>query len=84
MLLIARKEGGFSLFHLLFGIVSGLFQLVLAFYGLFRVVPLLISDGLTACCDLQIYFKSTSCRSYYKVGQALLQSGTAFDVCITN
>ena len=77
ILLIAHKEGGFTLFHLLFGVVSGTFQAILAFYGLFQVVPLLTSDGVTECFDVQIYFKSASRRSYYKVYQPFLQSETS-------
>ena len=76
MSLVAHTEGGFSLFHLL-GVVSGTFQTLLACYGLFRAVPLFTSHKVTECFDLQIYYKSTSCRFYYKEVQALLWSGTA-------
>ena len=72
-------------------IVSGLFQPVLAFYRLFQVVLLFRSNDVTECFDLHFYFKATSCRCYYKVGQlwcmyykvgqVLLQRGTAF--CIS-
>ena len=91
MSLAAHKEGGFSLFRLLFEVVSGSFQPVLACYGFFRVVPLFKSDDITKIFGLQIYYKSTSCRFYYKVllqswvalvyykvGQLLLQSGASF------
>ena len=76
MSLVAHTKGGFSLFHLL-GVVSGTFQTLLAWYGLFRAVPLFTSHKVTECFDLQIYYKSTSCRFYYKGVQALLWSGTA-------
>ena len=65
MSLVANQEGGFSLFHL-FGIVSGTFQAFLACYGLFRVFPFFASKDVTECFDQQIYYKSTSCRFYYK------------------
>ena len=68
MSLVAHKEGGFSLLSLLFGVVSGSFKPVLALYGLFRIVPLFRSDDVTECFDLQIYYKTTSCRLYYKIG----------------
>ena len=76
MSLLVHTEGGFSLFHLLW-VVSGTFQTFLACYGLFRVIPLFTSHKVTECFDLQIYYKSTSCRFYYKGVQALLWSGTA-------
>ena len=76
MSLVAHTEGGFSLFHLL-GVVSGTFQTLLACYGLFWAVPLFTSHKVTICFDLQIYYKSTLCRFYYKGVQALLWSGTA-------
>ena len=82
--LVTHKEGGFSLFCLLFGVVSGLFQPVLACYSLLQVVPRFTRDDVTECFDLQIYYKSTSWRCCYKVGQLyykveqLLQSGTVF------
>ena len=47
--LVAHKEGGFSLFRLLSGFVSGLFQPVLACYSLFRVVPRFTRDDVTEC-----------------------------------
>ena len=58
--LVVRKGKGFSLFRLLFGVVSGLFHLVRTCYDLFRFVPLFTSDNVTECCDLQIYYNSTS------------------------
>ena len=76
MSLVAHTEWGFSLFHLL-GVVSSTFQTLLACYGLFQAVPLFTSHKVTVCFDLQIYFKSTSCRFYYKGVQAWLWSGTA-------
>ena len=77
MSLVAHTEGGFSLFHLL-GVVSGTFETLLAWYGLFRAVPLFTSHKVTECFDLQIYYKSTSCRFYYKGVQASLWNGTAW------
>ena len=65
MSLTAHTEKGIHLFHL-FGVVSGTFQLLLACYDLLRVVPLFISHNVTECFDLQIYYKLTSCRFYYK------------------
>ena len=78
---VAYKEKSFSLFCLLFGVVSGSFQPVLAFYDLFCVSSVFASDNVKECFDMQTYFKSTSCRFYDKMGQALLQRGTA-DVSI--
>ena len=75
---VAHKEGGFSLSRLLFGVVSVLFQSVLACYSFLWFVPLFTSDDVTECFDLQIYYKSTLCRFSYKLGQALLQSVVAF------
>ena len=72
--LVANKVGGFFLFHLLLGVVSGSFQHVLACYSLW---PLLTSDDVTECFILQIYSKSTLCRFYDKEGQVLLQTGEA-------
>ena len=91
MPLVVNRKKGFSLFHL-FGVGPGSFQRVLACYGLFLVVSLFTSDNITECFDLQIYYKSTSCRFYYtgrqalymtalkyhKVGQVLLQIVAAF------
>ena len=57
------------------GIASGSFQPVAACYGLLLVVSLVTIDD-----DLEICYKSTSCRFYYKVGQASLKSGDSFDV----
>ena len=68
--LVAHKVGGFSLFHLLFGVVSGSFQPVLACYGLYRVFPPFTNDGITCFCLANFI--------YNKKGQVLLQSGTAF------
>ena len=50
--LVTHKEGGLSLFYLLFGVVSGSFQPALASYGLFRLVPILTSDDVTEYFDL--------------------------------
>ena len=47
-------------------IVSGMFQPLLACYGLLRVVSFLTSNDFTECFDEQIYYESTSCRFYYK------------------
>ena len=66
--LVAHKVGGFSLFHLLFGVVSGSFQPVLACYGLYRVFPPFTNDGIT-CFVLQILSIIKRGKSYYKVGQ---------------
>ena len=59
----AHKRGGFGLFHL-FGVTSGLLQVVLGFpgslqpaqtcYSLFQV-PLITNDDFTKYFDLQIY-----------------------------
>ena len=81
MSLVVHKERDFSLFHLVIGVASGTFQPFAACYGLFRVVPLVTTDEVTDCFDLEIYYKSTSCIFYYKVGQALLKSGTALMYC---
>ena len=62
---VPHQEGGFSLFYLL-GIVFRTSQPVLDCYGLFRVVPFFTSNDATECFDLQIYYKSTSYRFYYK------------------
>ena len=53
MKLVAYKKEGFSLFRLLFVVVSGLFQLVVAFYGLFRVVLLFGNVEVTEYFNLQ-------------------------------
>ena len=58
MSFVAHQEGGFSLLYL-FGVVSGLFQLLLASYGLLRVVLFFTSNDVTKCFDLQIYYEST-------------------------
>ena len=50
MSLVAHQEGGISLFHL-FGIVSATFQPLLAYYGLFRIVPFFTSNNVTECFD---------------------------------
>ena len=55
MLLVAHQEGDFSLFHS-FGVVSSMFQPLLASYGLFRVIPFFTRKAVTECCDLQIYY----------------------------
>ena len=71
MSLLAYKEEGFSLFHLI-GVASGTFQTFPACYGLFPVVPLFTSDEVTEYFDLQFYYKSTSkkeCKSLYKAGK---------------
>ena len=70
MSLDAHQEGGSFLFQL-FGIASGTLQPLLACYGLLRVVPFFTSD-VTECFDLHLYYKSTSCRFYYKGLQASL------------
>ena len=76
-LLLVHKKGGFSLFRLLFGVILGSFQPILACYDLFHVVALFTSDNVIEYLDLQIYYQSTSCRFYCKVGQTLIQGGTA-------
>ena len=53
MSFVAHQEGGFSLLYL-FGVVSGLFQPLLASYGLLRVVLFFTSNDVTKCFDLQI------------------------------
>ena len=83
MSLVVHNKETPSLFHLLLRVVSGSFQPVLAYYGLFRFASFFMSDDVTECFDLQIYYKSTSCRFYYKVRQALLQNGAALMYCIT-
>ena len=76
--LVTNKEGDFLWFCLLFGVVPGSLQPVLACYGLLRVDPLFRSDDVTYFFfHFQIYNESTSCRFYCKVGQALLQSVAA-------
>ena len=80
--LVAHKEGGFSLFRLLSGFVSGLFQPVLACYSLFRVVPRFTRDDVTECLTCKFTINQlhedvvrrwanciTKQDSYYKVGQ---------------
>ena len=61
----------------MFVVASDSFQPVPALYEFFRVIPVFTSDGVKECFDLQIYFKLISYRFYDKVGQGLLQSGTA-------
>ena len=51
MLLVAYKEGDFLLLFLLFRIVSGLFQPVLAYNYLLCVVLLSKSIDITECFD---------------------------------
>ena len=51
MLLVAYKEGDFLLLFLLFRIVSGLFQPVLAYSYLLCVVLLSKSIDITECFD---------------------------------
>ena len=58
-------------------VVSSTLQTLLACYDLFRAVPLFTSHKVAECFGLQIYYKSTPCRFYYKDVQALLCSGTA-------
>ena len=78
MSLVAHTKGGFYLFHLL-GVVSGTFQTLLAWYDLFRAVPLFTSHKVTECFDLQIYYKSTYAdfitkerNRCYEVGQLVM------------
>ena len=71
MSLVTHQKGDFSLFHL-FGVVSGTFQLRLACYDLFRVVPFFTSNDVIECFDLEIYYESASYGFYYKGGQASL------------
>ena len=80
--LVAHKEESFFLFHLLFGVVSGSLQSFLACYGLFRFVSLFTSDDVIECFDVQIYYNSTSCRFYNKVGQ-FLRSGVVLIYTLT-
>ena len=64
------QRSRFFLFRL-FGVVSGLFQPILASYGLSQVVPLFTSDYVTESFDLKINYpckKSVYCRFYYKGG----------------
>ena len=71
MSLLAYKEEGFSLCHLI-GVASGTFQTFPACHGFFPVVPLFTSDEVTDYFDLQFYYKSTSkkeCKSLYEAGQ---------------
>ena len=75
MSLIAYQEGGFSLFYL-FEIVYGTLQPFLGCHALFRVDPCFASNDVAECFQLQIYYKSASCRftakyckRHYKVGQ---------------
>ena len=81
MSLVVHTEGSFSVFHF-FGVVYGTsWQPLLACYGLFQVVALFTNDNVTECFDLQIYYKSISCRFYhkgvrYEVGQ--LKVGQVF------
>ena len=49
---------GFSLFHL-FEVVPGMFQPLLATYGFFVIISFLMSNSITECFDLQIYYEST-------------------------
>ena len=72
MSLVAQQEGGFSLFHL-FEIISGTLQPLLACYGLFRVVSFFISNDVTECFSLQIYYKSTSYRFYYRIASVTIK-----------
>ena len=75
MSLVASTEAGFSLFHL-FGVVSGLFQPLIACYGLYWVVPLLRAttlQNLLTCKftinQLHVDFITTECKCCYEVGQ---------------
>ena len=58
------QERKISLFRL-FRVISGLFQPVLGGYSLFRAVLPFTSEDATEYFDVQIDYKSTSCRSYY-------------------
>ena len=55
---LATHKEGFSLFHL-FEVVPGMFQPLLATYGFFVIISFLISNSITECFDLQIYYEST-------------------------
>ena len=69
MSLVTHKEGSFCLSRLPFGVDSGLFQAVIACYSLFGIVSSFISDVVTECFDLKIYYKPNSCRLIYKWGK---------------
>ena len=59
MSLFACQEEGFSLFHL-FGVVSSMFQPLLASSDLFRIVQIFISNNVTECFDnLLLYLANT-------------------------
>ena len=75
MSLVAPQKGGFSLSRLSFGVVLLLVKAYSSFHSLFWAVPPFARDNVTEYFDLQIYYKSTLCRLYYKVRQALLQKG---------
>ena len=66
-------QGGFSLFHLPFGVVSSTFQPVVACYGLLRVVPLFTSDGVAECKftlnQVHVDFITKWDKLYSKLGQ---------------
>ena len=49
MSLVARKEGGFSLFRLLFEVVSGSFQLVMVSFGSFHFLKATTSQKFLVC-----------------------------------
>ena len=55
--LVAHQERGFSLFYLS-GVVSGIFQSLLASYCLLSVVPFFTSNDITKCFGMQIYYES--------------------------
>ena len=70
MLLVAHKVGGFSLLSLLFGVVSGLFQPVLACLESFHLSQ---ATTLQKVFSWKFTINKLSFRFYYKVGQVLLQ-----------
>ena len=77
--MVPQKEGGFSLFRL-FGVVSSLFQPVIACHGLFRFVSHFTSNDVAKCFDLQIFYKSTSCRFYYKGRASVIINWDSLDI----
>ena len=75
MFLVAHTEGGLSLFHFL-GVVSGMFQTLLACYGMFGPFHFLQatkSQNVLACKFttnlLHIDFLTKECKHCYDVGQ---------------
>ena len=77
ILSFAHKDGDFALFYL-FRVNSGSSQLVLACYGLFRVVLLLQATTSQNVLIWKFTINQLHFRFYWKVGEALLQLEAAW------